>query len=419
MKVLFDSTVMALALLENIAMHKTGIYRYADNLASHLQQLPDVELAFYSMLDRKERARWKDRIDQSEALKEIPLLNHYHPLKNRMDHAKARLGDAKAFKKILLKSLCESYRLLMSSSSYLMGNVGSQDIYYSPYHPLPKRVRAKKDLNCFVTIHDLIPLKYPHFFKVDKRSFFDSIFKKARPNDFFIAASESTKADICHYYGINPSKITVAYGAPQRDVFYPIQDENKKNEVLKRYGIDRPYLLSVATVEPRKNIEALVEAYFQILKEKPNFEYDLVLCGPKGWGVDHLRDKVKEFQHRVIITGFVSDNDLASIYSGATAFVYPSLYEGFGIPVVEAMCCNTPVIVSDRSSLPEVAQDAALYIDPQNIDDISAQILKLTENEDIQKVLREKGQAQVEKFGWDKTAQTIYDAFQESLQQVS
>ena len=271
---------------------------------------------------------------------------------------------------------------------------------------------------CFTTIHDLIPLKYPHFFKVDKRGFFDNIFKKAKPNHFFIAASESTKADICHYYSINPSKITVAYGAPQEELFYPIDDKQQLEIVLKKYQINKPYILSVATAEPRKNIMMLIDAYIDVIKQNPSLDLDLVLCGAKGWGMESMQSKIEPYKDRIIVTGFAKDEDLAAIYSGATAFVYPSLYEGFGIPVVEAMSCKTPVIVSDRSSLPEIAQDAALYVDPTNVEDISTQIFKVVNDVELQNQLKERALLQVQKFTWEKSAQTIYEAFEMSLDQV-
>ena len=329
MKVLFDSTAMSLALLENVAMHKTGIFRYAENVAKHLSLHPDVDLSFYSTLDRREKNLWKRKLDELKHLKNVPLLNHYHPLKGRMDRLKPRIMDASPLKKFFLKGLCESLRVLMNSSPKLVGNITGQDIYYSPYHPLPKRVREKKDLICFTTIHDLIPLKYPHFFKVNKRRFFDDIFKKSKPNHFFIAASESTKADICHYYSINPNKITVAYGAPQKELFYPVEDKVELQSTLEKYHIHRPYILSVATAEPRKNIMMLIDAYIDIIKQNPTLDLNLVLCGAKGWGMNNLKSKIDPYKDRIIITGFAKDEDLAAIYSGATAFVYPSLYEGF------------------------------------------------------------------------------------------
>ncbi|MCH9631947.1 MAG: D-inositol-3-phosphate glycosyltransferase [Chlamydiae bacterium] len=418
MKVLFDSSVMALAILENVAMHKTGIFRYAENLATHLLEMTDVELGFYSTLGRRDKNLWKKKLDELGHLKGIPLLNHYHPLKRQMDGLKQKIMDASPMKKLFLKSLCESLRMVMKSSPNLVGKVGAQDIYFSPYHPIPKLIREKKDLICFTMIHDLIPLKYPNFFKVDKRGFFDSIFKKAKPNHFFIAASETTKADICHYYSINPSKITVAYGAPQRDIFYPVEDEALLKSTLQRYNIQKPYILSLATVEPRKNILALVDAYIEIIQQNPNLELDLVLCGAKGWGMEALKEKITPYKDRILITGYAKDEDLASIYSGATAFVYPSLYEGFGIPPVEAMCCNTPVIVSDRASLPEVVGSAGLYVDPTDIKDMASQMLKVVQDVDLQNQLKEKGLERVKKFTWENTAKTIHQAFEASLDQV-
>ena len=291
MRVLFDSSVMAVALLENIAMYKTGVYRYAENLALHLAQNPEVELAFYSALCKRDQDLWERKLLDSEGLKNVHMANFYHPLKSRIDVLKQRLIDASSIKKALIKSSIESYRVMMNMTPRFKGAMEPYDIFFSPYHPLPKSVRNRSRGACFTMIHDLIPLKFPHFFKVDKKGFFDSIFKKARPNHFFIAASEATKADICHYYSIDPDKITVAYGAPQEGLFYPVEDMAAANESLKKYQIKAPYILSLATIEPRKNIMALVDAFIEIIKSQPSLELNLVLSGAKGWGMESLHKK--------------------------------------------------------------------------------------------------------------------------------
>ena len=149
MKVLFDSSVMSLALLENVAMHKTGVFRYAENIAKHLSLNPQVELSFYSSLDRREKNLWKRKLEELKHLKNVPLLNHYHPLRSRMDRLKHHIIDATPVKKFFLKGLCESLRIIVNTSPHLVGNISGQDIYYSPYHPLPKRVREKKGFDLF------------------------------------------------------------------------------------------------------------------------------------------------------------------------------------------------------------------------------------------------------------------------------
>lgn len=267
-------------------------------------------------------------------------------------------------------------------------------------------------------VHDLIPLKYPGFFKVDKRGFFNSILKKAKPNHFFIAPSISTKSDICHYYSIDPNKIFVVAGAVQDELFYPVKDQQVLKETLEKYQIQGPYILSLATLEPRKNILALIDAYIDLVQQYPWFEHKLVLGGAKGWGLENLRQKIKPYADKIILTGFIKETDLAAVYSGATAFVYPSLYEGFGFPPLEAMKCQTPVIVSSSSSLPEIVQNAGLYVSPTSPEDIASQILKLINNPSLQQELKDLGTKQAAKYSWSQTTQETFKVFETGLLQV-
>lgn len=408
---------MALALLENVAMHKTGVFRYSENLARALEKL-EVELTFFSSLDKREKILWQKHLLEMKQLKNIPIFNYSHPLKQQMDALTQKMMDSSGMQRFFLKSYRESLRIIMNNYSTMTKDLYQFDLFFSPYHPIPKQIKEKKNMICFTTIHDLIPLKYPKFFKVDKRGFFDSICKKDRPNQFYFAVSESTKADICHYYSINPEKIFIIPPAPSKEIFHPISDKTILENMKQKFNIDAPYILSLATIEPRKNISFLVDAFIKMIKQNPSFTHKLVLCGAKGWGFDRLFEKVKEYQNRIVVTGFVQDQDLAALYSGAEFFVYPSLYEGFGLPPVEAMSCKVPVIVSDRSSLPEVVDDAGLYVDPSNVDDLVEQMTLLVEDENLRRQLSEKGYQQAQSFNWEKSAKSAKQAFESALKQV-
>lgn len=417
MKILYDSNVIAIAFLENVAMHKTGIFRYAENLARNLKEIKDVNLTFFSSLDQRENKIWKNRLSKISYLQNVLLFNSVHPLKSKLDTLSQKMLDAPTFQRFFLKSYRESLRMIMNSTSHLK-SLKDYDLFFSPYHPIPKKIQEQKNIVCFTAIHDLIPLKYPKFFKVDKRAFFDRILKKSKPNHFFLALSESTKADICHYYSINPEKIFVVHSAPQSELFYPVKDKKEIERVKKRYKVEAPYILSLATLEPRKNISFLIDAFIKLIKEKPSLDLKLVLCGAKGWGYNEIFEKIKEYEDRVIITGFVKDEDLAAIYSGALAFVYPSLYEGFGLPPLEAMKCETPVIVSDRSSLPEVVGKGGLYVDPTDIDDMANQIYRVFEDKTLREDIKEKAKLQLENYNWEKSAKDALNAFESALKQV-
>lgn len=409
---------MAKALLENVAMHKTGVFRFSENLARGLGELEEIELTFFSSLDKREKMLWQKHLLEMSQLKNIPILNYAHPLKQQMDNLTQKMMETSGVQRFFLKSYRESLRIFMNNYSAMTKDLDQFEIFFSPYHPIPKQIKEKKNIVCFSTIHDLIPLKYPKFFKVDKRRFFDSICKKDRPNQFYVAVSESTKADICHYYSINPEKIFIIPPAPCSQTFFPLEDEKLKLSVQQKFHIDAPYILSLATIEPRKNISFLVDAYIKMISENPSLDHKLVLCGAKGWGFDRLFEKIKDYQDRIIVTGFIQDQDLAPLYSGADFFVYPSLYEGFGLPPVEAMKCRVPVIVSDRSSLPEVVGDAGLYVDPTSLDDLVKQMTLLAKDANLRSQLSEKGYQQALTFNWKKSSQLAKQAFEGALKQV-
>ena len=414
-KVLYDSSVLISAFLKEKQIHKTGIFRYVENLATHLNQYPDIDLNFYSSLDSIESQLWKNKLLQLSHLKNIPLVNVSHPLKDKMLKISTKLKASKGLKSIFLKSYREGLRAYLNKSHFEDHLLKPYDLFYSPYHPAPKALREQKQLKCITTIHDLIPLKYPKFFKVDKKPFFDRILKNPKPWHYFFALSESTKADMCHYYSIDPSKIFIVHSAPTEGLFYPHQDFQKATEILSKYKISGRYFLSLATLEPRKNITMLVDAFIQLVSQNPKMDVKLVLCGVKGWGFEALLKKVEKHKDRIIITGFVEDCDLAAIYSNALAFVCPSLYEGFGLPPLEAMSCGSPVIVSDRSSLPEVVGSAGLYVDPTNIDDICHRLNQVYEDEALVKILKNRSLAQAKKFNWENNALKAHKAIKQII----
>lgn len=415
MKILYDSSVLISAFLKEASIHRTGIFRYVESLALQLQKKSDVSVSFYSSLNTEQNALWQSKVLELAHLKNIPLINVHHPLKEHIHRLSDQLQEVTAWRRVLIKGYRESLRMILNNSKFEDEKFEDFDLFYSPYHPLPKFVKDKKRLITFNTIHDLIPIKYPKFFKDSKKSFFDRILKKPKPWQYFFALSESTKADMCHYYSISPERIFIVNSAPPTDLFYPIKDSTLIETVKSKYKIKGPYLLSLATLEPRKNIPFLVDSFIKLIEEKPDLELKLVLSGAKGWGFEALLEKIKKHSDRILLTGFVEDQDLAALYNGAMAFVYPSLYEGFGLPPLEAMSCGIPVIVSDTSSLPEVVGQAGLYIDPTHSDDLCQRILQIYESESLRCELSQKSLIQAKKFSWEKNAQRAYNAFQSIL----
>ncbi|MFC1755619.1 glycosyltransferase family 4 protein, partial [Thermoproteota archaeon] len=236
--------------------------------------------------------------------------------------------------------------------------------------------------------------------------------------DRIIADSQNTKNDILKYYGADEEKIKVVHLAPDK-VYKPIQEKELLDKVRAKYNLISNTIFSIGIIEPRKNIANLLEA-FKILKESYGLDYKLAIAGSKGKNGDlpynEVFHKVKELglEKDVIFLGFVPREDVPLLYNIADLFAFPSLYEGFGLPVLEAMACGTPVVTSNISSLPEVAQDAALLVDPYNVGELAKAMQRVLTDKALQTQLCEKGLAQARKFSWEKTAKKIISIYEEA-----
>jgi len=182
---------------------------------------------------------------------------------------------------------------------------------------------------------------------------------------------------------------------------------------LRGIGIDYPYILYLGTLEPRKNVERLIEAFIQLKKKQINEK--LLISGIKGWDYQSIFDKVASLgvEKEIIFSGFIPNELIPFLYNGASAFVYPSLYEGFGLPVLEAMACGVPVVTSNVSSLPEVAGDAAILINPYSVDELADGIWRILSDEELRNQCIEKGIERAKSFTWERCAMETMKAFNE------
>jgi glycosyltransferase involved in cell wall biosynthesis len=233
----------------------------------------------------------------------------------------------------------------------------------------------------------------------------------ARRASLIIAPSEWTKREITKHLGARPEKIRVIYEAAREKMEPRLPSEYRS--VLDKHRIRTPYLLYVGTIEPRKNLITLIRAYHELLKTTPH-RPQLVLCGGRGWLFDEVFKLVEELklQDQIRFTDYVEDVDLPALYSGAEVFVYPSLYEGFGLPPLEAMACGTPVITSNVSSLPEVVGQAGLMHDPNDFSALTAGIVRLLGDADAREHFKHAGLKQSSSFSWERAAretQSVYD----------
>lgn len=288
--------------------------------------------------------------------------------------------------------------------------IGKVDVFHSSDWLQPPS-RAKK----ITTIHDLAVFKYPETFKSkgghnivtnQKRKLF---FTKQECN-LIIAVSQTTKNDAVEILKIPEKKIRVIYEAAD-PIYFP-RSKEKINKVKEKYNIAGEYFLCVGTREPRKNLDRVIMAFAEISSQYPSLS--VLIVGRYGWG-DDLNSKYKIHNTKVKLLGFVESEDLAGLYSGAMAFVYPSLYEGFGLPILEAMSCSCPVITSNVGSMKELAGGFAVLIDPESIDSIGSGMLKLLKDNNLRDQYKTKGLIRAREFNWDKTAFQTIEAYRSLL----
>ena len=281
------------------------------------------------------------------------------------------------------------------------------DVLHSPDFIPPFR----RNCRSVITIHDLNFLLYPHFLTRQSASYYGQIDQAVRECDHIIAVSESTKQDIVRLTGAPESKITVVYEAAN-PIYRPVRDEAFLQEVKARLGVQRDYVLFVSTIEPRKNVPTLLLAFRQLL-ENYHADVSLLLAGEKGWLSEEVFSLVEklDLRERVQFLGRVSPNDLLGLYNAAKLLIHPALYEGFGLPPLEAMACGTPVIVANTSSLPEVVGDAALLVDPTDPDGMAVALWRVLSDDATRRQMSEKGLRRARRFSWKKAALETLDIY--------
>jgi glycosyltransferase involved in cell wall biosynthesis len=305
------------------------------------------------------------------------------------------------------------------------------DVLFVPSHVLPL-VHPRRSV---VTVHDLGHRYHPETHTSFQRWYLEwSTRYHVRAAAHIVADSGATKDDLIRLYGANPARITVAYlGVDER--FGPVRDVKAVARVKHRYGIAGPYLLYVGTLQPRKNLARLVEAFAQVVAEEGQGVSDegrgelksdnsqrlglqLVLAGKKGWLYEDITAQAQALglEGKVVLTGYVDEEDLPALYTGATLFVTPSLYEGFCLPVLEAMACCTPVACSDASSLPEVVGDAALQFDPLDVRSMAQSIVRGIGDRALRSKLVARGIARTQLFTWHRCAQHVLEVLEQVAQ---
>jgi glycosyltransferase involved in cell wall biosynthesis len=429
MKILYDISVLGFG--HHDIRSRTGIFRVIENLANQLAQSEEINLSFYSnakaykfcyeyLLSNKNLAKAEKTFPEIE--RSVPL-RIYSFLEEKLLGIIQKIQKNKflsgrgifvlRFCQLVLKKISNKFEIIINED--YLENV---EIFHSPFAVLPSQIRSNKKIKKFITIYDLIPILYPDFFDF-KENHIKKLIDSLQPDDWVLCISNSTKQDLCNYRrDLNPEHFIVTHPAAS-DLFYRCEDQAKINSVKNKYRIPpEPYILSLSTLEPRKNIALTIKTFIRLARSEKIKNVNLVLVGFKGWQFEDIFKEIEnsgEIRKRIIVTGYVQDQDLAPLYSGALYFVYNSLYEGFGLPPLEAMQCGIPVLTSNNSSLPEVVGDAGIMINAGNPDELYYNMLELYNNSELRSSLALKSQQQAKKFNWEKFCRETIAAYKKAL----
>lgn len=276
------------------------------------------------------------------------------------------------------------------------------------------------DIPWVVTVHDLCYFLFPETFSRIKLPYYRYFIPRSvRRSDAVISDSDSTRRDILEHFRTEKAVVETIHLGVDPVLFYQISDEARREQVRSKYSLPKNFVLYVGTLEPRKNIPRLIRAFNKgiVCRGRP---YDLVIAGRKGWLFDDIFREVNALNlaSRVHFPGHIRSDELAILYSMARAFAYPSLYEGFGLPCLESMSCGTPVIASDRSSLPEVVGECALLVDPLSTDSIADALTKICSDDACHERLSEGGVQRASRFSWLSTAIKTVEVYRGVMERV-
>ncbi len=442
MKVIYDIAELG-AGRYNIGK-RTGVHRVVENVALGLATSPECELSFCASQSFESLRACRDYLENQPRLKDVPLINGQSGrarLQSRIYSESADKQVAPIISPADLKLLYRQGKLFQSMRELQMRKriarkiafrlsesfppidaktINQADIYHMPsIDRIPDQARQAHKAKKFMTVYDLIPILHPQFCPPTQASYLELVLDSLSSDDWVVTISQAAKDDLCNYRNLDPSRVFVTPLAAAPEDFYPCRDAAKIASIRRAYNIpEGPYLLSLCTLEPRKNIGHIIQSFANVVQQEKVNCLSLVLVGGKGMKAEEILSSIsghEAISDRVIVTGYVADEDLAALYSGALAFVYLSLAEGFGLPPLEAMQCGVPVITSNTTSLPEVVGDAGIMLDPTDEAGLCQSMLEIYNKPSLRELLSARSLERAKQFSWDRCVRETIAAYRTAL----
>jgi glycosyltransferase involved in cell wall biosynthesis len=420
MRVLYDISTLGFAHLYQ--QSRGGAFRVDLHVTEGLEASAECELFFCANHSSVAYHGCQEFLRRHERLRRVPLVA---PLNS--GGAAVRAAASSAHRRI--RQLFGS-NVLPSVVRHLAGFVDRRlhppvngaasaiDILHSPSAPLPAASNRRSPRR-FLTVYDLRFRRLPKSYDAVYRRDFGRVLDSLREGDHVITPSGFVRDEILAHRVASPDRIHVVPLAADQTLFYECEDSQRIASIRHKYRIpEGPYVLGVNTPDIRKNVSHAIHAFGRVSRDAGGALQSLVLTGHSGPGSDDIRRAVAQYPElrgRILLTGHVPDEDLAPLYSGALVFVYPSLYEGFGLPPLEAMQCGTPVITSNTSSLPEVVGDGGLLVAPDDLDGLTGAILAVACDSDVRLRLQQRALAQAARFSWERTTAATLRAYRAAL----
>lgn len=409
MRLVFDTTVLAQGARSERA--RTGIHRYVSQLLPALEHCCALQGLGYC----------RD-----------PLLRHWqnesagparagHPLKRLLAPA-AVVRTAKPLWRALQASPWARRRQRRHLVTLLnrAGIDPGHAVYHSPYAAIPPEVRQAGFGAVVLTIHDMLPMIEPQLFPRETVRGFRDTLASLRPSDHLLCVSRSTRDDVLRLQRVVPAAHVHVVPLAAAAGLAPVRDGAALQDLRQRLALepDDRMILSVGTLEPRKNLALTLAAFQRLRARHPGIPFRLLLVGARGWQIDPLLRRLEAdgLADTVHVAGFVEDGLLGALYSSADVFVYPSLYEGFGLPPLEAMRCGTPVIVSRSSSLPELVGTTGLQVDPHDPDELCTALERVLLDPSTHRALAHQGLQRAQAFNWQRTAKKTAQVYRQALE---